>query len=281
MIIAKSIAKIRREVAHAKRGGKKVGFVPTMGALHPGHLSLIARAKKNCDYVVVSIFVNPLQFGPREDFKKYPRNVSKDLRILYNEQVDMLFLPGSDVMYSEDFSIILEEELLSRPFCGKYRPGHFQGVCTVVAKLFNIVVPDTAFFGQKDYQQFKVIERMVRDLDFPVKLVMCPIIREESGLAMSSRNQYLKPAMRRRVAGIYQALKNAKAACSKHKNLSTLHLIRQVKRDILAVLPHARIEYIDAVDPDTLVPLRSVKSHALIAVAVYVDRVRLIDNILI
>ncbi|MBN2483632.1 MAG: pantoate--beta-alanine ligase [Candidatus Omnitrophica bacterium] len=279
MVIAKTIPRVRQEIARAKTKGKKIGFVPTMGALHQGHLSLILKAKKECDYVVASIFVNPLQFGKGEDLKRYPRNLSRDLRLLYNEHVDMVFYPNAKMMYSKDASTYVEETDLSKRLCGKFRPGHFKGVCTVVAKLFNIVSPDTTYFGRKDYQQAKIIERMVHDLAFPVKIKIAPIVREKTGLAMSSRNEYLSGESRKKAAGIYKALQNAKYSC--RKKVTSGRLTRQIKKDIITSIPTAKIQYIEIVDPETLKPLKSIKSRALIAVAVYVEKVRLIDNIIV
>ncbi len=277
MVIAKTISRVRQEIARAKAKGKRIGFVPTMGALHEGHLSLVRRARKECDYVVVSVFVNPLQFGPKEDLRKYPRNFAKDRALLKKEKVDLVFYPGPKTMYSKDTSTYVEETELSNRLCGRYRPGHFKGVCTVVAKLFNIVTPDTAYFGRKDYQQVKVIEKMVRDLNIPLKVKTGPIVREETGVAMSSRNEYLSLTQRRKAAGIYEALKNAKKACQ--ENITSAQLTRQIKNDIVTAIPSARIQYIEIVEPDTLKPLKTVRSRALIVVAVYVGRVRLIDNV--
>lgn len=281
MIIAKTVTQIRKAVAQAKARGKRVGLVPTMGALHEGHLSLVRKARKMSDYVVVSVFVNPLQFALGEDLKKYPRDFAKDRELLKKEKVDAVFCPTPQMMYGEDFSTYVDEDDISKPLCGGFRPGHFRGVCTVVAKLFNIVTPDTAYFGQKDYQQVKVIERMVRDLNIPLTIETGPIIREETGLAMSSRNEYLAPQARKKAACIYQALKNAEESCRKKEKPAPGDLIRKIKDDILDTLPGAEIQYVEIVDAETLTSLAQIKSKTLIAVAVYVGKVRLIDNIVI
>ena len=281
MIVARSILKVRKIIKKVKEEKKIVGFVPTMGALHLGHLSLIRKAKKECDFVVVSIFVNPIQFGPQEDYERYPRPFKKDKKILEEEKVDLLFYPTAKVMYPQNFSTYVEEVSLSKYLCGKFRPGHFRGVTTVVAKLFNIVNPDISYFGQKDFQQAQIIKRMVRDLNFPVKIKVLPIVREEDGLAMSSRNSYLTSSERKKAAFLYQSLKKAEALIKQKENPQKVReaVIRFIKEKI----PESRIDYVEVADPSTLESLKTIRKNqkVLVALAVHVGRARLIDNILV
>ncbi len=277
MFTTADIAKVRKLIRSARLKGKKVGFVPTMGALHQGHLSLVKACRKDCGFVVVSIFVNPLQFGPKEDLKKYPRNLGADKTLLQKAKVDLLFYPDSRLIYPDNFSTFVEEKDLSQPLCGKYRPGHFRGVATVVAKLFNIVQPDIAYFGSKDYQQAEVIRRLIRDLNFPIALKVLPIIREKNGLALSSRNSYLTFAQRNQAAIIYQVLKAAKASIKAgEKNPGK---IIRLMRDKLSTVKTLKIEYLEIVDTQSLRKLETIKGKVLIALAVYLAKVRLIDNI--
>ena len=281
MIVARSILKVRKIIKKVKEKKKIVGFVPTMGALHLGHLSLIRKAKKECDFVVVSIFVNPIQFGPQEDYKRYPRPFKKDKKILEEEKVDLLFYPTVKVMYPENFSTYVEEVSLSKYLCGKFRPGHFRGVTTVVAKLFNIVNPDISYFGQKDFQQAQIIKRMVRDLNFPVKIKVLPIVREKDGLAMSSRNSYLTSSERKKAAFLYQSLKKAKVLIKQKENPQKVReaVIRFIKEKI----PESRIDYVEVADPSTLESLKTIRKNqkVLVALAVHIGKARLIDNILV
>jgi pantoate--beta-alanine ligase len=269
MIRVFSIHAARRASARLPR---PLALVPTMGALHAGHAELIRRARKASGpsgSVAVSIFVNPLQFGPGEDFKKYPRPLSADLGLCRVLGVDMVFLPAPDAMYAPDASVRIEECSLSLPLCGHSRPGHFSGVCTVVAKLFNILAPEVAVFGEKDWQQLAVIRRMVRDLNTPVRILAAPTVREADGLALSSRNRYLSPDEREAAGGFAAALRDA--ATSRHE------AVRRAKTRI-ARIPSARIDYLEARDAETLAPLRPGRPGRLLA-AVFIGKTRLIDNL--
>ncbi|MFH1317674.1 MAG: pantoate--beta-alanine ligase, partial [Candidatus Omnitrophota bacterium] len=215
MIVSGSIDKVRKIIKKAKQQGKTIGFVPTMGSLHCGHMSLVKRAKKECGFVIVSIFVNPAQFGPGEDFKCYPRNLDKDENLLRQEGIDLIFYPKDDVMYPRDYSVYVEEGQLSSKLCGQFRSGHFKGVCTVVTKLFNIIVPDSAYFGQKDYQQAVILKRLVSDLNFSLKVRILPIIRDKDKLALSSRNRYLSEIERQSALSLYSSLLLAKSLIKK------------------------------------------------------------------
>ncbi len=277
MLVTGSINRMRREIALQRKKGSSIGFVPTMGALHEGHLSLIRRARQECGFVAVSIFVNPIQFGPREDLKKYPRPLMRDYLLCKKEGVGLVFHPSAAVMYPAGYrtSVLVSE--LSDVLCGKFRPGHFSGVATVVSKLFNIVQPDTAYFGQKDAQQAVIIERMVRDLNIPVKIKICPIVRGRRGLALSSRNVYLDDAGRKDALILQSSLKLARQLI-KDGMRSSRSIIRRMEQLIRGV-KNARIQYIEIVDARDLRPVKYVKNGALIALAVYIGAVRLIDNI--
>lgn len=260
----------------AKAHGKRVGFVPTMGALHEGHLSLIAAAKQKADVVVVSIFVNPIQFGPSEDYTRYPRSLGKDKRGLKDMGVDILFLPEASEMYPPGFKTFVEVEGLSRKLCGRSRPVHFRGVATVVAKLLNIVSPDAAFFGEKDFQQQVIIKQMAKDLDLPVEIVSLPTVREFDGLAMSSRNGYLTPRERKSATILYKALCLAKEGVKRGEKDPKRILFRM--RSLIASEPGVRLDYAAAVDPETLEEVKKVSGKVLFALAVYLGKARLIDN---
>ena len=251
-----------------------------MGALHKGHLSLVKAARKECGFVTVSIFVNPIQFGPREDFRSYPRNFKKDEMLLEAEGVDLIFYPSISGMYDRDFSVYVEEISLSRYLCGKSRPGHFRGVCTVVAKLFNIVQPDIAYFGQKDYQQAQIIKRMVKDLNFSLKVKVMPIVREKDGLAMSSRNKYLSIKERKDALCLYNSLMLA-SKMVKGGICSSATVVANMKKLIRNQAPYARIDYINIVNPGTLEEVKKIKGKVLAALAVYIGKTRLIDNMLL
>ncbi|MDX9866654.1 MAG: pantoate--beta-alanine ligase [Kiritimatiellia bacterium] len=258
-----------------RRAGRRIGFVPTMGALHAGHLSLIAEARRRTDVVVVSLFVNPVQFGPNEDFEKYPRDEARDLACCRGAGADAVFLPPVAVMYAPDASVFVEEERLSRGLCGARRPGHFRGVCTVVAKLFHIVLPHVAVFGQKDYQQAAVIRRMVRDLDFPVEVAVAPIVREPDGLAMSSRNVYLTGEERQRALGLSRALHAAAVAVA--AGPCGADAVRRRMTEVLR--EHAlEIDYVEIADPETLEPVGEARQGMVALVAVFCGKTRLIDN---
>lgn len=261
-----------------KREGKTVGFVPTMGYLHEGHTSLINIARKYTDVVVVSIFVNPIQFGPSEDYDRYPRDIERDKEILEKMGVDVMFYPSVDDMYPKGFTTYVEVKGLSDKLCGRYRPGHFRGVTTVVAKLFNIVMPDVAVFGEKDAQQAIIIKRMVRDLNFPVKIIVGPTVREPDGLAMSSRNEYLTEEERKVAPAIYQSLLLAKSLVEQGER-DTSKIIAAMQ-EFLSKYDRIKVEYIEIVDKEELNPIeRLEKGEALIAIAAYLGKARLIDNI--
>ncbi|MDD5063391.1 MAG: pantoate--beta-alanine ligase [Phycisphaerae bacterium] len=279
MKIAKTINSVRNLVKAARSKGKKIGFVPTMGALHIGHISLIKKAKQQTDFVVVSIFVNPTQFGPSEDFKKYPRPIKSDLAICRKAGVDVVFAPSSREMYQSESLTWVDMEKLAELLCGRFRQGHFRGVATVCTKLFNIVVPDMAFFGQKDAQQAIVIKRMVADLNMPLKIVVCPTVRQADGLAVSSRNQYLTCQQKKDATYIYKALKKSrsliKAGTTKSKTI-----VGEMKK-VLKQVPSIKIEYVSIVDAQTMQELEKVTGKVLIAAAVKIGKTRLIDNILV
>lgn len=280
MIVTGSIEKVRKIIKEVKRKNKLVGFIPTMGALHPGHLSLVKKARKECGFVAVSIFVNPAQFGAGEDFKKYPRDFKSDKDHLKRESVNLIFHPAAKKMYPEGFSVRVKELVLSRYLCGKSRPGHFEGVCTIIVKLFNILRPDVSYFGRKDYQQAQVIKKLAADLNFPVKVRILPIIRERNGLALSSRNVYLKPEERQEAMCLYRALKLAKRLILKGEKKSE-RIIKKMRTLINKEASFAKIDYISIVDSDTLEDVRVIKGKVLIALAVYLGKIRLIDNILV
>src|SRR6478609_2022296 len=260
----------------AHREGKRVGFVPTMGALHPGHISLVRAARQQTDIVVTSIFVNPTQFGPNEDFSKYPRTFEKDSAMLTAEKTDYIFSPSVEEMYPKDATTWVDVEGPSGKLDGRSRPGHFRGVTTVVSKLFNIVQPDMAFFGQKDAAQVAVIHKMVRDLNFAVEIVVCPIIRESDGLAMSSRNAYLNPEQRKQALVLSQALTKVERLAAQGEG-NPEKLIGAGKQ-AMAEEPSVRLDYFEVVNPDSLDPVTDVSQGALVAVAAYVGTTRLIDN---
>lgn len=258
--------------------GRSVGFVPTMGALHEGHISLVRRAKTDNDIVIVSIFLNPLQFGPAEDLDKYPRDIEEDIRKLREEEIDILFLPDNSLMYPQGFSSHIEVGGLSEKLCGKSRPGHFRGVVTVVAKLFNIISPSRAYFGQKDFQQTVIIRRMARDLNFDADIIVCPIIREQDGLAMSSRNAYLDSGQRIAASALYQCLSKASEAVK--SGVRSGEQIRALMRDCLSAVPLiSGVDYASVYDPEDLEEVAEIKKEALLAVAVRIGATRLIDNI--
>lgn len=279
MRVEKNINNARKFVLKAKSKGRIIGFVPTMGALHQGHLSLVREAKKDCNFVAVSIFVNPIQFSPKEDLSRYPRDFKKDKSLLNQEGIDLLFYPSKESFYSADFSTYAQETILSKTLCGKSRPVHFRGVCTVLVKLFNIINPDIAYFGQKDYQQALIVKKLVRDFNFPIKIKILPIIRDENNLAISSRNIYLNRQEKNDSTSLYRALSKAKELIVKgqrdsRKVLKEMHKIiiknKTVKTDYLAIR-----------DADTLEPLENIRGRIVIALAVYLGKTRLIDNIIL
>jgi pantoate--beta-alanine ligase len=279
MEIAETIESIRRIIEAARDKGKTIGLVPTMGALHIGHISLIESAVKKCDYVVVSIFVNPTQFVPGEDFDKYPRPFEADLEVCKKAGVDAVFAPTPEQMYPEENITWVNVERLTEPLCGQFRPGHFRGVTTVCTKLFNIVGPDIAFFGQKDAQQAIVIRRMVADLNMPLEIAICTTVREPNGLAVSSRNKYLTAEQKKDATNIYKSLQKCRQMIENGIR-DTSEIIAEMT-EILQQVPSIKIEYISIVDAETLQNIDQIKGKVLAAVAVKIGPARLIDNILV
>ena len=253
-----------------------VGFVPTMGYLHEGHLSLARRAKEECDRVVASIFVNPTQFGANEDLSKYPRDLSRDLRLLETAGVDLVWTPTNEAMYPPGYGAWVEIEGLTKPLEGAARPGHFRGVTTIVTKLFNAVQPQKAYFGQKDAQQAAVIRKMTRELNFPIEIVVCPIVREADGLAMSSRNSYLSAEERMAAPVLFRALTAAQSAYVRGER--NAEKLRNIMASTLATEPRAQVQYVSVADYDTLEELQTVTGKSLLSMAVYMGKTRLIDN---
>lgn len=277
MIVVKKIAELRKLVKAEKKDGKIIGFVPTMGYLHDGHKSLMIEAKDNCDIVVVSIFVNPTQFGEGEDLESYPRDLDRDREICRGAGVDIIFSPEVDDMYDGNYSTYVEcHGGITKTLCGAYRDGHFRGVTSVVAKLFNIVSPDKAYFGQKDAQQVAVIEKMVRELNFDIEVVPCPIVREEDGLALSSRNTYLTEDERQEALVLSQSLKKAKELIEFGEKSAKIVVEEMMK--IIDKAKSSEIDYIQIVDAKTLVDLDEINGEILIAMAVKIGKPRLIDN---
>ena len=279
MQIVRTLAETRAAVRALRAEKGSIGFVPTMGALHAGHRSLVQAARARCGAVAVSIFVNPTQFGPNEDFNRYPRTFAEDCEALREEEVDLLFAPEVATMYPADAVTVVRVEGLRDRLDGASRPGHFDGVATVVAKLFQIVQPDAAFFGQKDAAQVAVLRRMVRDLHLPVEMAICPTVREADGLAMSSRNRYLSPEERRQALTLWRALQVAEAMVKNGERQAERLL--EAMRAVFAAQPHVRVDYLAVVDADTLLPVQDVRAGALLAVAAYVGTTRLIDNLLL
>jgi pantoate--beta-alanine ligase len=278
MQILSEISETRAALRELRRNGS-VGFVPTMGALHAGHRSLVQAARQRCGVAVASIFVNPTQFGPTEDFSRYPRTLEDDCRMLKAEGVDLVFTPTARAMYPAGATTFIEVGGVSERLDGASRPGHFRGVATVVAKLFHIVQPDLAFFGQKDAAQVAVLRQMVRDLDFPLEMVVCPTVREPDGLAMSSRNRYLSAEERAQALVLHRALDAAQTLVAQGERRAQLLL--RAMTETLQREPGVRVDYVAVVDPDTLLPLDTIQQSALVAVAAYVGSTRLIDNLVL
>jgi pantoate--beta-alanine ligase len=279
MQVLSTVREMRAACRAVRRGGQSLGLVPTMGALHAGHIALVRAARVNCDVVAASIFVNPKQFGPNEDFAKYPRTFERDCALLEAEGVALVFAPQPEEMYSPGGSTFVEVEGVGDRLDGASRPGHFRGVATVVAKLFHIVGPDKAFFGQKDAAQVAVLRSMVRDLNFDLELVVCPTVREPDGLALSSRNRYLSAEERGRALVLSSAL-NTIAATYRAGQKDVARLLK-AGHSVLATEPEVRIDYLEIVNADTLFPLTEADAGALVAVAAYVGSTRLIDNTLL
>jgi pantoate--beta-alanine ligase len=279
MLIFKTVAEAQSACAQLRGEGRILGLVPTMGALHEGHLALVRAAKAECDIAAVSIFVNPTQFGPNEDFSKYPRTFEQDCALLEREGVDLIFAPIVEDMYPAGASTFVLVEGVSERLDGASRPGHFRGVTTVVSKLFHIVCPHKAFFGQKDAAQVAVLRKMVRDLNCPLQLVVCPIVREPDGLAMSSRNRYLSEKERQQALVLQRALGEVeeRAAAGETKSWALI----EAARTVFASEPDVRIDYVAIVDPDTLIDIPDVRGGALVAVAAFVGTTRLIDNLVL
>ncbi len=278
MKIVSTIEEVRTQVAAWKKAGETIGFVPTMGYLHEGHLSLIEAAGEN-DRVVVSIFVNPMQFGPTEDLASYPRDLERDAALCEKYHVDLIFHPTAEEMYGESFYSYVDMDVLTKELCGLSRPVHFRGVCTVVAKLFNIVTPDRAYFGEKDAQQLAIIKRMVQDLNMPLTIKGCPIIREEDGLAKSSRNTYLSPEERKAALVLSRSVFLGKAMAEQGEKDAD-----RIKAAMTAEIesePLARIDYVKIVDLKTMQQVKTINGGILAAIAVYIGKTRLIDNFMI
>ena len=276
MKILKKPEELQKIIEGLKKKGKTVGFVPTMGALHAGHISLMKKSVSQNDVTVVSVYVNPIQFGPNEDYEKYPRPVERDIKVCKDNKVDFLFLPTNQTLYNDNFSTYIYNNKLAKIMCGVTRPIHFQGVCTVVSKLFNIAMPTRAYFGLKDYQQYVIVKQMAKDLNFNIKVIGCPIVREKSGLAMSSRNTYLSEKEKADACGIYKSL------CLAKKQFSTGKKIKDIKKDIeknILSIPKSKIDYVELRNSENLNEVTDKDNTIVIAVAVKVGNVRLIDNI--
>ncbi len=278
MRIITTIGEMQEVADSIRREGRDIGFVPTMGFLHEGHLSLIRMARQRADVVVVSIFVNPIQFGPGEDLATYPRDFERDCALAEKAGADIIFHPEAEEMYGGDFLTYVEVGKITESLCGARRPGHFRGVATVCAKLFNAVKPHFAVFGQKDYQQSLVIRRMAADLNLDLDIITGPIIRESDGLAMSSRNTYLSSQERKEAAALQEALQLGVGLIREEER--SVPALKEAMRQLIEEKPSARIDYLEIVDPDTLEELSTVGEHALLALAVYIGNTRLIDNIL-
>ncbi len=276
MKIIRKIEEQKKYSLNMKCRDKKISLIPTMGFLHKGHLSLIDTAKELSEEIVVSIFVNPSQFGEGEDYEKYPRDEKRDLDILADKKVDIVFIPTAKEMYPEGFQTFCQVNQLTKKHCGKSRPGHFKGVTTVVLKLFNIIQPDIAVFGEKDYQQYVIIKRMTEDLNLPINIIASPIIREKDGLAMSSRNKYLNHEQRKEATVLYESLIHARNLIKQGKH--EISLLLKEMSNLIESKKNARIDYINFVNPETLENVQKIKESTRILMAVRVGNTRLIDN---
>lgn len=279
MRIVSTVEEVREQVKEWRAEGFSVGLVPTMGYLHEGHKSLIDKAVRQNDKVVVSVFVNPIQFGPTEDLATYPRDIERDAALCENAGAALIFHPEKEDMYFDDFCTYVDMENLTKGLCGKSRPTHFRGVCTVVSKLFNIVQPDRAYFGQKDAQQLAVVRRMVRDLNFDLEIIGCPIIREEDGLAKSSRNTYLSAEERKAAVVLHKSLEKGERMLRGGEK--DAEKIKQAIREVILAEPLAKIDYVEVVDFDTLESVETADGEVLTAIAVYIGKTRLIDNVIV
>ncbi|HYN22873.1 MAG TPA: pantoate--beta-alanine ligase [Thermoanaerobaculia bacterium] len=277
MLQVRTVEDLRRETGSWRKAGERIGFVPTMGALHTGHLSLVEIARRHADRVVASVFVNPAQFGPNEDFTRYPRQPEKDAGMLQQAGCDLLFLPGVETIYPPGHTVYVDLGIPSEGLEGACRPGHFRGVATVVALLFNLVQPDVAVFGEKDAQQLAVIQRLVRDLHFPVEIVAAPTVREPDGLAMSSRNAYLSPEERRSSTVLHRALQTAGAAIEGGELQGGE--VRRILKETLNSEPLAHVEYAEVVDAETFQPVETLQGRLVLPLAVRIGGTRLIDNL--
>lgn len=279
MKIITTIKEIKHAVSRVRAEGRIIGFVPTMGFLHDGHLSLVLESVKQTDYTVVSIFLNPTQFAPHEDFEDYPRDMQRDLDLLEKEGTNLVFIPAAAEMYPQGYKTYVEVHDLQDKLCGVSRPVFFRGISTIVLKLFHIVNPDVAFFGQKDAQQAIILKKMVQDLDMDVQIEVLPVIREKDGLALSSRNYYFNPGQRKEALCLSKSLKKAQDLIAAGEE-GTQNIIQAMKA-VIEAEPLAKIDYVEIVDSEDLSPLETVKKGCLIALAVYIDKVRLIDNIIV
>ena len=279
MKIVATVEEVREQVKQWRKEGLSVGLVPTMGYLHEGHKSLIDKAVEQNDKVVVSVFVNPIQFGPKEDLATYPRDIDRDSKLCEKAGAALIFHPEPENMYFDDFCTFIDMDGLTKGLCGKTRPTHFKGVCTVVGKLFNIVQPDRAYFGQKDAQQLAVIRRMVRDLNFNLEIVGCPIVREEDGLAKSSRNTYLSPEERKAAVVLHKALTKGEEMVRAGEK--SVEKVTSAIREVIESEPLAKIDYVEMVDFDNIEAIDTIEGNVLTAVAVYIGKTRLIDNFII
>ena len=278
-VVLPTILSARQWIQAERASGHTIGLVPTMGFLHEGHLSLIRRARERCDRVTVSLFVNPIQFGPGEDYERYPKSFDRDFALLERENVDAVFYPDAKEMYPGEPVTVVSVEKLGDGLCGASRPGHFRGVTTVVAKLFNILQPDIAFFGQKDVQQSVIVQRMVEDLNFPVEIEVRPTVREPDGLAMSSRNIYLSPAERAQATILYRSLQQAQDMVQ--SGTRDASLLKKKMQEMIGAVPEGRLDYVSVVDPCSLEEVRQIDHDVLVALAVRFGKTRLIDNIII
>jgi len=277
MNVIETIAQMRTIVRLVRREGKVLGVVPTMGALHEGHFSLIERARRECDFVIVTIFVNPTQFAPTEDLSAYPRTPESDLAGCRQRGADAVFMPSVEEMYGSGGFTTVHVDRLGDHLCGASRPGHFDGVCTVVAKLFHITLPDRAYFGAKDFQQMTILKRMVKDLDFPVEIVSCPIVREADGLAMSSRNAYLTAGQRAQAPALHEALRLAEKMIRRDQPPAA-EVIEAMRRHLASRAPEGQVDYLRIVEPETLEDVQTTTPPVLVAMAVKLGKARLIDN---